>query len=222
MRSAFVAVFLSALLAAKAALADVAAPPRMHGPLGADGQFPSHVFELAAHAPERVQLGFNMGLSQPLLTHGFNAAIEVRYRRLVLTYSHGQGLDYTPFDSVVDHTAGATVRLPWTTGGGVGVLLIDELWALADLKVHRFEVDTSFERPTYSTVTLGAELGWRFFVWKGLNLALVARYWPNVYCTCNRGVTIHAASGKLLSDPPERQGDAGFLANVLLGWAFDL
>jgi hypothetical protein len=217
------ALFLvTTILAAAPARADEATPPPAHGPEAPDGQFPSHVFRLAPHAPKRVQLGVNYGLSQPILAHGFNSAVEVRYERLVLTYSHGQGLDFTSFASPAEKAAGASVRMPWTTGGGVGVLLIDELWALADLKVHRFEIETAAEHVAYSTVTLGAEIGWRFFVWKGFNVALVARYWPNVYSTAGSGVTLHDASGKALVDPPAQQGYSGLLANVLVGWAFGL
>ena len=205
-----------------AGLPAIVVPIRAHGPDAPDGQFPSHIFQWEAHAPHRVQIGFNYGLSQPLLTHGFNAAVDVRYKRLVATYSHGQGLDYARFETDREKTAGAAVKLPWTTGGGVGVLLIDELWILADFKVHHFLVDTAVDHLAYSTVTIGAELGWRYFVWKGFNVALVARYWPNVYSTSGKGVTLHDQSGTAFLDPPEKQGDAGFLANVLIGWAFNL
>jgi hypothetical protein len=198
------------------------APVRAHGPEAPDGQFPSHVFQWEAHAPRRVQIGFNYGLSQPILTHGFNAAVDVRYKRLIATYSHGQGLDYARFETDQEKTAGAAVKLPWTTGGGVGVLLIDELWILADLKVHHFQVDTAIDHLAYTTVTIGVELGWRYFIWKGFNVALVARYWPNVYSTSGKGVTLHAQNGTAFLDPPEKQGDSGFLANVLVGWAFNL
>jgi hypothetical protein len=116
---------------------------RAHGPEAPDGQFPSHVFRWRAHAPERVQLGFTYGLNQPILTHGFNAAIEVRYKRLVATYSHGQGLDYARFETSGERAAGAAVKLPWTTGGGVGVLLIDELWILAELPSTTMRTPTS-------------------------------------------------------------------------------
>jgi hypothetical protein len=201
---------------------EIIGPVRAHGPDAPDGQFPSHVFQWEAHAPRRVQIGFDYGLSQPLLTHGFNAAIDVRYKRLVATYSHGQGLDYARFETDQEKTAGAAVKLPWTTGGGIGVLLIDELWILADFKVHHFLVDTAVDHLAYTTVTIGAELGWRYFIWKGFNVALVARYWPNVYSTSGKGVTLHDQSGTVFLDPPEKQGDSGFLANVLVGWAFNL
>ena len=196
--------------------------PDGHGPGAPADRFPSHTFQLAAHQPPGVQLAFNYGLSQPILMHGFNAAVEVRYRRFVATYSHGQGLDYTPFETADEKAAGAAVRMPWTTGGGVGVLLIDELWILADLKAHRFTVDAPGDHSAYTVITVGAELGWRFFLWKGLNVALVARYWPNVYSTAGSGVTLHHPSGEPFVDPPAQQGYSGLFANVLVGWAFDL
>jgi hypothetical protein len=172
-----IAFVLAMLVASSLARGDDTAPTPPHGPDAPDNQFPSHVFRLEARAPPRVQLGFNYGLSQPILLHGFNAAVEVRYRRLVLTYSHGQGLDDTPFESAAERNAGATLAMPWSTGGGIGVLLIDELWVLADFKVHHFEVETAVDHPSYTTVTVGGEIGWRFFVWRGFNVALVGRYW---------------------------------------------
>lgn len=196
---------------------------RLHGPAAPDDQFPSHVFQLKPHATDRVQLDFNYGLNQPILGHGFNAAVEVRYKRLIATYSHGQGLSYgASFESGPERATAASVKLPWTTGGGVGVILIDELWILADLKVHRFDIDTALDHYSYTNVTLGAELGWRYFIWKGFNVQLVARYWPNVYSTAGKGVTLHDSRGQALLNPPAAQGEAGFLGNVLVGWAFNL
>jgi hypothetical protein len=195
---------------------------RAHGPAAQDWQFPSHVFRLEAHAPERVELAFHYGLLQPLLLHGFNAAIDVRYERLILTYSHGQGLDATSFVTSAEKAAGLSLKEPWTTGGGVGILLIDELWILADVKVHRFEASTPVDRAAYTNVTVGGEMGWRFFVWKGFNIGVVARYWPNVHSTAGAGVLLRDTSGHLFLHRPQAQGSSGFFGNVLLGWAFDL
>jgi hypothetical protein len=49
-----------------------------HGPEAPDSQFPSHHFQLEAHEPRRVQLAFHYGLLQPIVLHGFNAAVDVR------------------------------------------------------------------------------------------------------------------------------------------------
>jgi len=198
------------------------ASARLHGPQAPAAQFPSHVFRLAARQPPSVQLAFHYGLLQPIVMHGFNAAVDVRYKRLVLTYSHGQGLDATRFESASEQAAGMTLLEPWTTGGGVGVLLIDELWILADVKVHRFAAATEVDSATYTNVTVGLELGWRFFLWKGFNIGLVVRYWPNVYSSAGSGVTLHDASGKAFVHEPMQQGQSGVFGNALLGWAFDL
>jgi hypothetical protein len=195
---------------------------RRHGPEAAGDQFPSHVFQLAAHQPEGVQLAFHYGLSQVVLLHGFNAAVDVRYERLVLTYSHGQGLDATSFLSSSERQAGMTLGEPYTTGGGVGVLVMDELWILADVKVHHFVANTPLDRRTYTNVTIGLEIGWRYFVWRGLNVAVVARYWPTIYSTAGDGVTLHDATGRAFVHRPLAQGFDGFVPNVLVGWAFDL
>jgi hypothetical protein len=215
----FVVSLVALLLTAtpcRQALADV------HGPEAPDDQFPSHVFRLEARQPQRVQLAFHAGLAQPLLMHGFNAAVDVRYKRLILTYSHGEGLDPTAFLSSTEKAAGLTMREPYSTGGGVGVVLLDELWVLADFKVHRFEADTPLDHQTYTNVTIGGEIGWRYFVWKGFNVALVARYWPNVYSTAGSGLTLHDANGAPFLHQPMQQGYGGFFGNVLVGWAFDL
>src|SRR5437763_854134 len=87
------------------------AAPRQHGPAAPDDQFPSHVFQLKAHTTDRVQLDFNYGLNQPVLGHGFNSAVEVRWKRLVATYSHGQGLRHgASFESGPEKATVASVR----------------------------------------------------------------------------------------------------------------
>jgi hypothetical protein len=222
--SLFVLSFTLALLGSGSATADdgTRATARLHGPQAPDSQFPSHVFQLAAHQPRRVQLAFHFGLLQPAVTHGFNAAVDVRYRRLILTYSHGAGLDSTRFENAHEKSAHMTLQMPWTTGGGVGILLIDELWVLGDLKVHHLEAATASEHHAYTNVTIGAEIGWRYFVWKGFHVALVARYWPNVYSSAGRGVTFHDTQGKTFVHEPFKQGKDGLFGNVLVGWAFDL
>jgi hypothetical protein len=65
--------------------------------------------------------------------------VDVRYKRLLLTYSHGAGLDVSSLANATEKAAGMVIREPWTTGGGVGAILVDELWVLADLKAHHFE-----------------------------------------------------------------------------------
>lgn len=171
------------------------------------------------------ELGFHYGLLQPLLTRGFNAAVDLRLGRLVLSYSHGQGLEISRAPGTLtaaEEDAGMRLVMPYSTGFGVGVTLVDELYAMIDFKLHRFEAHAGSDLARYSTATIGAEVGWRFFVWKGLYVAPVVRYWPNVWDNAPAaGVTVKTMGGSL-THAPAKQGVEGLFANVLVGWAFDL
>ena len=103
------------------------------------------------------------------------------------------------------------------------VVLVDELFLMADVKVHRFELDGGADKAAYTTVTVGGELGYRFFLWKGLYVAPVVRFWPNVWDDAPEGgVTVRTASGATVTHTPMKQGFGGFVPNVLIGWAFDV
>jgi hypothetical protein len=88
----------------------------------------------AEEPPAPVQVALHYGLLQPIVMHGLNAAIDVRWKRLIFTYSHGAGLDVTPFLPGAERDAGVTVVMPFSTGGGVGLVLYDELYVLLDVK----------------------------------------------------------------------------------------
>ena len=170
------------------------------------------------------QLAFHGGLLQPLALRGFNAAVDVRHKRLVMSYSHGEGLDLTRVGGVLpdaQREAGVQVREPWTTGFGVGVTLVDELYVMADVKVHGFEVDAGIDTARYTTMTLGGEVGYRLFMWEGLFVTPVVRYWPNVWTSAPNGFRVQSEAGAFQHDPLP-QGFGGLFANVLVGWAFDV
>ncbi len=196
---------------------------RGHGPSAPSNAF-AHVFQLRAHTPDRPQLAFHYGLLQPLASRGFNAAVDVRYKRFVATYSHGQGLEIDRFPGTLSDAeteAGVEAFMPWTTGFGAGAVLIDELYLLADFKVHGFEIRYEGDTSRYTTITLGLELGWRLFLWKGLHVTPVIRYWPTIYSSLpDRTLQLDETSGLRHESIP--QGLRGVFANVLLGWAFGL
>jgi len=190
-----------------------------HGPNSTEGF--SHRFTSAARTPEGTQLAFHYGLLQPILLGGFNAAMDVRRGRFVATISHGQGL--TLPSSTLDpaqRDAGVEARLDWSTGFGLGAVLIDELYALVDFKVHDVSLTHDEGTLEYRTVTVGLELGYRLFLWRGLNVTLALRYWPNVYTGIDRD-GVRLGTSDVVHEPVE-QGVKGFFANVLVGWAFDV
>ena len=170
-----------------------------------------------------LQVAVHGGLLQPLLLNGFNAAVDVRIKRFIFSYSHGEGLDLTGVAGLPpeQEELGVRVRMPYTTGFGVGVSLIDELYVMADFKVHGFEVDTGLDPARYTTITLGGEVGYRLFVWEGLFVSPVVRYWPNVWTSAPGGFALQTSAGSFQHDPMS-QGAGGLFANVLIGWAFDM
>lgn len=206
-------------LALMARTSQVGAQELEHGPTAPDSAFPSHQFQLAPRYPERVQLAFHYGLIQPMLFGGFNAAVDLRHGPFVLTYSHGEGLDYSASPELgleaQEADAGMTLRSPWTTGGGIGVVLMDELYVLLDVKGHRYEAALGGEQVEYTTVSVGGELGWRFFVWHGLFAQPMLRFWPNVW-TSLPGGSVELAGVR------HEAKNLGAFANVSIGWAFDL
>jgi hypothetical protein len=111
--------------------------------------------------------------------------------RVLRTPPSTEGLDYGATPSLglsaADRAAGAHLLSPWTTGGGVGVILLDELWVLVDFKVHRYQVSLGTAGAAYSTVSLGGEIGWRYFLWRGAFVQPVIRYWPTIYSSVDGG-----------------------------------
>lgn len=216
-----------AVAALMSAVASAARAEDGHGPAAPRSQFPSHAFQRAPRAPD-AQLSFHYGLLQPLLLAGFNAAVDLRIGRFVASYSHGHGLDAGRAPGVLspaEKRLNARLLEPYSTGLGLGVTLVDELYALVDLKLHAFELDLDGERARYKTLTLGVEVGYRFFVWKGLHITPVLRYWPNVWDSTKSGrLRVTTRDGAELVHEPVGQGlnGSGLFANLLVGWAFDV
>ena len=169
-----------------------------------------------------MQVAFHYGLLQPALLRGFNAAVDVRWKRWVLSYSHGAGLKL-PDETLTgaERDAGLAVNLPWSTGFGVGAVLVDELYALVDVKLHGVQVRGADVPLDYRTLTVGVEVGYRLFLWRGLHITPVLRFWPNVYTSIDRDGVDLAVGGEIVRHEPVEQGAAGFFANVLIGWAFE-
>ncbi len=187
-----------------------------HAPVTA---FPSHQFQLAPRWHETPQLALHFGLLQPIALQGFNAAIDVRWGPMLASYSHGQGLNYSANGGLGlgrdDKAADLGLRSPWTTGGGIGVVLLDELYVMADFKVHRYEATLGDKSAAYTTVSVGGELGYRLFAWRGLFLQSMLRYWPNVY-------TSLPSDQVKLGNYTHQAKNLNLFVNLSLGWAFEV
>jgi hypothetical protein len=110
--------------------------------------------------------------------------------------------------------------VPYTTGFGVGLTLLDELWLGVEFKAHRYEVSTATgDESKYSTYSIGPVLGYKLFIWRGLHLNAYLRYWPNVATTLDDNqVALQGPDGTIT----HKAHDFGVFGNVSLGWAFDL
>lgn len=195
------------------------APTAAHAQHAPKSAFLSHHFQLAPHTHDTPELSVHFGLIQPILFRGANVALDLRFKRFLVSYSHGAGLDLSATPSAGldkrDRDAGLSLYTPWTTGGGVGLVLLDELYVLLDLKVHRFEASLDENRVKYTTMSVGGELGYRLFLWRGLFAQAALRYWPNVYSSLK-------GDKAQLGTHTHRAKDFGAFANVMLGWAFDV
>jgi len=234
-KSVVAAVPAFMLLAAGSALAaspDAAAPPTANVSAASTAPsteqrgfnlFPEHHFQWKASDAKVPQLAVNFGLLQ-LGLGGFNIAGEVRYRRFWFEYSHGVDLKLNNLGGYsmtsTERAQDLRIVVPYTTGFGAGVTLLDELWLGVEFKTHRYEVNAPGGPVTsYQTYSVGPVLGYKLFVYKGLFANAYARYWPNVASTlANNEVALKGANGTV----EHSAHDFNVFANVSLGYAFDL
>ena len=192
-----------------------------HGP--SSRAFPSHHFQWSAHDDRIPQVAVNFGLLQ-LALGGFNIAGELRYRRMWFEYSHGLDLTLNNVGgfglSSTERHQDLHVYVPYTTGFGVGVTLLDELWLGVEFKDHKYEVNApGGPAVSYNTYSIGPVLGYKLFIVRGLFLNAYLRYWPTVATTLDGGkVTLHGTNGSVVHEAH----DWGLFGNLALGYAFDV
>jgi hypothetical protein len=197
----------------------VAPAPETHG----FNPFPTHHFQLAPSDAKNLQVGVNFGLLQ-IAEGGFNVAAEVRYRRWWLEYSHGMDLTMNDLGGIglssAERSQGIHVFVPYTTGFGVGLTLVDELWLGVEFKTHRYDVNApGGPVASYQTYSVGPVLGYKAFIWKGLYANAYARYWPNVASSLDDGkLALQGSNGSVT----HTAHDFGLFANASIGYAFDL
>jgi hypothetical protein len=185
--------------------------------------FPEHHFQWAASDAKNLEVAVNFGLLQ-LALGGFNVATELRYRRFWFEYSHGVALNLNDLGGFsltgTERAQDLHIYMPYTTGFGVGVTLLDELWLGVEFKTHRYEVNAPAGPVTsYQTYSIGPVLGYKAFIYKGLFADAYLRYWPNVASTLdNNLVALRGANGTV----EHAAHDFNVFANMSIGYAFDL
>jgi hypothetical protein len=178
---------------------------------------PTHHYQWAPSDAKNAQVGVNFGLLQ-LALGGFNVAGELRYRRFWFEYSHGMDLKLNNLNgfsmSQTERDQNLRVFVPYTTGFGVGVTLVDEF------KTHRYEVNApGGPVSSYQTYSIGPVLGYKAFIYKGLFADAYLRYWPNVASSLDDNkVALRGADGTV----EHSAHDFGVFANLAIGGAFDL
>jgi hypothetical protein len=184
---------------------------------------PTHHYHWAPSDAKTAQVGVNFGLLQ-LALGGFNVAAELRYRRFWFEYSHGMDLKLNNIGgfsmSQTERDQNLHVYVPYTTGFGVGMTLVDELWLGVEFKTHRYEVNAPAGPVTsYQTYSIGPVLGYKAFIYKGLFADAYLRYWPNVASSLDGNkVALQGTDGTV----EHSAHDFGVFANVSIGYAFDL
>jgi len=177
------------------------------------------------------QLMVLTGLNQPLLLRGGNFAfVATAADGWSFETSFGVGLDYENILSDEDKELYSSVRSPVTGGIGIGYDFLhrNRKHALAlyvEPKFTTFAVDPegAAEEFTYLTYTLGGGLYYTYNVWKGLVVQPSVRYWHPVGSTLPGGrQQFIDDSGAMRVHERRAPGAGGFIANVSIGWAFDM
>ncbi len=134
------------------------------------------------------------GLSQVVVAHGFNVEFNYISKRLIFDYSHGVSLDFEGSTVPADlRKQGIAVKMPWTTGFGIGYRLKEWINFRLEPKFHRFEFyygGENQEITSYNTFSLGLGIYGSFRPFKkddnflsGLMISPSIRYWPTISST---------------------------------------
>jgi|SRR6188768_88426 len=199
------------------ALAEAAPSPEPAEPSGASA---------APHPAHGLERKFSVmaGLSQWLLLRGGNLALEYKLSRFAFEVSHGQGLDLNQVGgfalSRAERDTGTLVRVPWTTGFGLGYRITENFHLLVEFKAHRYEVRAAEGKSTvsYTTFSIGPGAFYSIYLSKGLFLQPNVRFWPNIASTlADDRVQLERCDG---TSYQHQAHDFGFFANINLGYSF--
>ena len=103
-----------------------------------------------------------------------------------------------------------------STGFGVGLTLVDELWFGVEFKTHHYE-ENALGGPvsTYQTYSIGPMVGYKLFIWRGFFANGYVRYWPNVGTSLTDNKIALAGTNGTVTPSAH---DFGLFANFALGY----
>ncbi len=192
----------------------------------------------SADIPYSNRFSLVSGATQVLLG-GANLEATLYTRRMSFDYSHGVSLEVSGTSlSAADQAQNLALRMPWTTGFGVGYRVTKFFDLRLEPKLHRFEVfsaEQNFsETPltAYTTASLGLGMYYRYYPFhkwdnwlQGLVIVPNARFWPNIWSSLpdNQFSYTHESSGQTAIHRAAKQGipgTGGFFMNVSVGYTF--
>ena len=136
------------------------------------------------------------GLVQPLVLRGGNVEVNYTSKRMIFDYSHGFNLN--PPTAGDFKTQNVELRLPISTGFGIGYRINSFLDIRFEPKLHSYEVYYKGEPQieankinAYKTFTLGLGMYYRYFPFhnseskflQGITTSSSIRWWQNVGTT---------------------------------------
>jgi len=138
----------------------------------------------------------------------------------VFEYSHGWELKLHEFKDSMEKAEidqNLKIRLPWTTGGGVGYRFTKTFHAAIEYKIHQFNIthptDGDFKYQT-QTLGIGVYYSWKPFGDSGFTMVPAIRFWPTIANNLTDGK-------KVFSNGEVHEPHKFDLApNVKIGWTF--
>lgn len=177
------------------------------------------------------------GLIQPLALRGGNVEVNYTTKRMIFDYSHGFNLNPP---SVGDFkTQQVELKLPISTGFGIGYRINSFLDIRFEPKLHSFEVYYKDEEKTaankikdYKTFTLGVGLYYRYFPFRnsdsqflqGITTSASIRWWQNVGSTLSNDKFTY--NNRLTGKPETLKaanigfGNTPLVMNIGIGFTF--
>jgi len=162
------------------------------------------------------------GMSQPLLLNGGNIEVNYVTDKWVFEYSHGFNLDLnaSPDEAALTETErkqGLKIKLPYSTGGGIGYRFTPEFNLRVEVKQHEFHATNSAgQKIKYTTQDVGLGAYYFYKPLKNHNLLVVpsVRYWPTVNTSLNDD------KARFDNGDEHDAHDFGLFGNVSVGWQF--